>query len=339
VIHNDVLAEARRLRERFVTQETPNTRRLEFFYPRGNEEQENLPAVTLLLLHNHSETGEKLLFRIRDWLAIQLIAESHDQFRRRQYAADKWRDHHGSLSRTDPVNTGDVSRVLSRRVLAGSPEEGVEFYRPLLINNRIARLGSKAGELLKDLCLTLDQEGKQEVFWAVWEKFAGAAVGIGAHLTEHKYWAEKKLSAKLASAGFDALLAALFLNRMYFGQDQQWKPLDGQLDRFRAAFEIFNALALNKYVAFLNTVGGGLLPAAFIQIADCVRKLVAHTGKSFLTRSSETRLLHLLKKYSTATIGGDAQQTTAILYLLEVLADAGEPEAFRLRETLARSAG
>ncbi len=336
VMHGEVLAEVQRLRKRFLAQESPDVRQLELFYPRGHEEEENLSAIALLLLHNHSETAAKLLFRIRDWLTVQLIAESHDQFRRRRYAVDKWRDHYGSLSRTNPVNTGDVGRVLSQRVLAGTPAEGVEFYRPILIGDHTAPLGSKAGELLKDLCLMLDQEGKPEVFWAVWEKFAGAALNIGVHLNEQQYWKRRKMSAKMASTAFDALLAALFLNRMYFGQDQQWKPLDGQLDRFREAFATFKAFALNRYVAFLNTVGGDLLPRAFVPISNCVHNLLVKTGKSLLTRSSEVRLLRLLKKHSSGVVL-TGQHDEAILHLLDVLADAGYGEAFRLRETLARS--
>jgi hypothetical protein len=53
---------------------------------------------------------------------------------------------------------------------------------------------------------------------------------------------------------------------MHFGQDQHWAPLDGQPDRLRHAFDVFKVFALNKYVAFLNTVGGGLLPTAFVQV-------------------------------------------------------------------------
>ena len=113
--------------------------------------------------------------------------------------------------------------------------------------------------------------------------------------------------------------------------------MDGQLDRFREAFEIFKPFALNRYVAFLNTVGGDLLPAAFVQVDDCVQSLIEKTGKSFLTQSSEIRLLRLLKKHSSgAVVAG--QQEKAILELLDVLAEAGYGEAFRLRETLARCA-
>ena len=61
----------------------------------------------------------------------------------------------------------------------------------------------------------LDQEGKPEVFWAVWEKFAGAALNIGAHLNAQQYWKQRKVSAKTASSAFDALLAAVFLNQKY----------------------------------------------------------------------------------------------------------------------------
>ena len=339
-MHDEVLSETRRLRDRFTAEEAPDMRRLQLFYPRGHEEEENLPAVALLLQHHQSETAAKVFSRIRDWLVVQLNAKGHHRFQRRRYAADKWRDHHGSLSRNDPVNIGDVGRVLSRRILGSSTAEATEFYRPLLIHNRIAHLGNEAGEFLQDLCLMLDEEGRPEVFWAVWEKFAGAAVGIGTQLNEGEYWKLRKLSPDVASDAFYALLAALFLNDMYLRPDQHWPPLDGELDRFSKAFGIFKPFALNKYIGFLNTVGGGLLPAAFVEISDCVRNLVEKTGKSFLTRGSETQLLRLLKRHSSAVVpdhGG--HQSHAMLHLLDVLADAGSAEAFRLRETLIRSAG
>jgi hypothetical protein len=337
VMHDEVLSETRRLRERFIAEESPDMRRLELFYPRGHEEEENLAAIALPLQHHQSETAAKVLSRIRDWLVIQLIAEGHHRFQRRQYAADKWRDHYGSLSRNDPVNTGDVGRVLSRRILGSSNAEATEFYRPLLIHNRIAHLGNKAGEFLKDLCLVLDEEGRPEAFWAVWEKFAGAAVGIGTHLNDGEYWQQRNLSKGVASDAFYALLAALFLNDMYLRPDQHWSPLDSELERFSEAFGIFKPFALNKYIGFLNTVGGGLLPLAFVEISKCVRTLVEQTGKSFLTRSSETQLLRLIKRHSSEVAAANDDQLEAILYLLDILADAGSAEAFRLRETLVRS--
>ena len=205
------------------------------------------------------------------------------------------------------------------------------------MNNRIAHLGNKAGELLKDLCLMLDEEGKPEVFWAIWEKFAGAAIGVGTHLNDGEYWRQRKLSKSIASDAFYALLATLFLNDMYFRPDQHWSALDGELERFSEAFGIFKPFALNKYIGFLNTVGGGLLPAAFVEISKCVRTLVGQTGKSFLTRSSEIHLLRLIKMHSAAAATNNGDGSDAILHLLDILADAGSAEAFRLRETLVRS--
>jgi hypothetical protein len=338
-MHKEILIETQRLRERFIAQQLPNVRRLELFYPRAHEEEQNLPGLLLLLLRHRSVTATALVNRIRNWLAIQLIDESHQRCGRRRFAADKWRDHYGSFSRTDPVNTGDVGRIIARRVLAGTPEEACEFYRSILTDDRIAHLGSKAGEFLQDLCITLDEEGQADVFWAVWEKFAGAAVGLGTHLNDKEYWRQRKTSASIAGDAFDALLAALFLNRMYFKPDQAWRPLDGQLGRFSEAFAVFKPFALNKYISFFNTVGGGSLPSAFVEVDACVRTLLEQTKKSFLTRSSENYLLRLIKRHALAgSLGNDENQTSAaILHLLDVLADAGSAEAFRLRETLART--
>ena len=48
VMHDELLTETQRLREHFIAQDAPNTRRLELFYPRGHEEEENIAAIALL---------------------------------------------------------------------------------------------------------------------------------------------------------------------------------------------------------------------------------------------------------------------------------------------------
>ena len=106
------------------------------------------------------------------------------------------------------------------------------------------------------------------------------------------------------------------------------------------AFRAFHAFALNDYISFLGTIGGSLLPGAWRDLSDCVRDLIERSGKSFLTRTSQAHLLRLIGQEASLHRVPDEDRTTwgAMLYLLDVLADAGIAEAFRLREGVARFA-
>jgi hypothetical protein len=149
-----------------------------------------------------------------------------------------------------------------------------------------------------------------------------------------------KVSPKAASKSFRALLWTVFLNRMYMKVDQDWPPLHGQHERFKRAFETFHVFAINYYIAFLNTVGGMLLPGALIPISECERSFNERSGETLLTPTSRAQLLRLLAKEVSLRRVPDKDQETwqAILHLLGLLADAGFSEAFRLRESVARMA-
>ena len=339
-MHSETLDETQRLRERFVRGEAPDLRRLALFYPRGHEEEHNLPVLLAALLHHRSTTAAAVFVRVRNWLSVQLIDEAHHWHGRRKFAADAWRDDHGNLSRGDPVNTGEVGRLIARRALAMAPTDVRRFYGPILRSNRICHLRSKAGEFLKNLCLMLDAEGDPKAFWAVWEEYVRAAVEVGSQVQNEEHWRALKIPPEAPAEALGALLSAVFLNHMYFRVGQQWPHLDGQAERFTAAFRAFHAFALNDYISFLGTIGGSLMPGAWRGLSDCVRDLIQRCGKSFLTRTSHVHLLRLIAQEASSRRVPDEDRTTwlAVLYLLDVLADAGFAEAFRLREGLARFA-
>jgi hypothetical protein len=338
-IHSEILTETRRLRERFVKGDAPDLRRLALFYPRGQEEEQNLPSILATLLCHRSTTAKAIFSRARNWLTIQFIDDGGRRPEHRKFALDSWRDQNGRASRCDPANIGEVSRFLARRVLAMSPNEVRLFYGPIFRSGRICHLRAKAGTFLKDLCI-LQETGDPAAFWIAWEEFALATAELGKHLNDKEHWQALKVSPRAASVAFQALVSAVFLNHMYFKLDQHWPPLDGQSDRFVRAFRAFHVFALNEYIPFLATIGGKLLPGAWGGISDCVRILIQHTGKSLLTTTAQIHLLRLLaKEVSLHRVPNEDQQTwKAILYLLDVLADAGFAEAFRLRESVARFA-
>jgi len=338
-IHSEILTETRRLRERFVKGVEPDLHRLALFYPRGQEEEQNLPSITAVLLCQKSTTAAAIFNRVRNWLAIQFIDDGNHWHEHRKFAADSWRDQNGSAYRGDPMNTGEVSRLLAQRVLAAPPTDVQLFYDPLFHSGRICHLRAKAGEFLKELCI-IHNAGDSTAFWIAWERFALAAVEVGSHLNDSEHWRGLKVPPEAAIEAFRALLSAIFLNGMYFKTEEQWLPLNNQTDRFVKAFRTFHVFALDQYIIFLGTVGGTLLPGAWSEISGCVRILIKHSGKSLLSMTAQIQLLRLLAKEVSLRRVPDQDKLTwnAILYLLNVLADEGFAEAFRLRESLSRSA-
>jgi len=339
-IHSEILEKTRTLRERFTSLEPPDLRKLALFYPRGSEEELHLPTLIEIILNHKSPTVTALFGRVRNWLSIQFVDESYHGSLDRKFAADSWRSQDGSLSRSNPVNTGKVARLFARRVLTLPPKDALNIFGPLFARARIAHLRGMAGEFLKDLCIALDDHGKGNclAFWKVWEGFVVSAADLGAHFNDTEYWQVRRVSKSAANRAFGALVAAVFLNGMHFQSDQKWPPCEEELHRFETAFDAFQVFAVNAYIAFIGTVGGGLLPAAWLPIFKCVRLANERLGDSLLNSASRRHLLRLLgEEVSLRRVASDDQETWhAIRFLLDVLADAGLAEAFRLREQVAR---
>jgi hypothetical protein len=294
-MHEEILTGTRLLRGRFVKGEPPDLRRLTLFYPRGQEDEQSLCPILATLLQHNSTTAAAVFERARNWLAIQFIDDGDHGSHRRKFAADAWRDQNGSSSRGDPVNTGAVSGLVAIRVLGMTPTKVRQFYAPIFRSSRICQLRGKAGTFLKDLCIKLEAQDPA-AFWAAWEVCVVAAAELGSELNNKEHWLRLKVSPQSAQDTFRALVSAVFLNHMYFRVNQSWRPLDGQVDRFTNAFHDFNVFGLNDYIAFLDTIGGSLLPDALRGVSDCVRKLIKLTGKSFLTPADQSRLMGLLAK-------------------------------------------
>ena len=333
-IHEEILTGARSLREKFVKGAQPDLRRLELFYPRGQEEEQSLPHILAALLHHKSKTAAAVFERARNWLVIQLIDQSDHGFGRRKYASDSWRDQYGSHSRSDCVNAGEVGRLLASRVLAMPPAEVRRFYEPVFRPRCICHLRDKAGTFLKDICLMLEDQDPA-AFWAAWEVCLVTAAELGSELNNKEQWHKLGVSPQAASETFSALVSATFLNDMYFKPDQQWRPLDGETGRFTNAFIGFHVYAVDNFITFLDTVGGALLPGALRDVSNCLKKLVQLTGKTFLRADTQTRLMRLIAKEAALHRIPDEDRQTwqVILHLLDVLANAGFAEAFRLRES------
>lgn len=338
VMRSEVTMETRLLRDQFTNGIFATGLSLSLYYPLGAEEEENIPVMLTCLLNTAPKIRTPFFGRIRGWLAIQFTDESSRRHRDRIYSADLWRNDHGP-ARLNHVNVGEVSRIIARFALGLSENDACLFYRPSLKPSRLACMGDKSGEFLKDLCVTMDLGGSAEVFWAIWDEHLRSCIEIGGKLHDGEHWKLQRVKPSAVFHSFCGLVSTLFLNRMHFSADQKWPPIDGRLDRFQIVFNGFHGYALNSYVEFINSVGGGLLPAAWPDISKVVSGLVVKIGKHLLTQNSQSRLLRQIgKEVSVRRISGSDQITWgAIRDLLDILIDEGFSEAFRLREIIART--
>ena len=244
------------------------------------------------------------------------------------------------MPRTNPVTVGQVSHFVANYMLSLSPTDAVMFLKPLLTAIRIVRLRGKAGELLKELCIALDMSGNPETFWAVWEQFSNLALAIGSRLRDAELWKRHGISEKTVFESFSALVSSVFLNDMHWQKNQKWAPLENNELRFSEAFDRFGVFAFRRYVRFLGTIGGSLLPGAWPALSDCLNQLEERNVlDGFLTEKTQAILLRLLHgEVAEVRIARDDERTwSAVRHILNVLVDLGSAEAFRLREDLPRS--
>lgn len=231
--------------------------------------------------------------------------------------------------------------MIAAHILQQSPTDAVDFVmKNLFTNLRVARLKQNAGKLLKGMCLQLDSSGNSETFWAVWQKYRDITQYIGFRLNDDVFWEEQRISKECASKSFSNLLSSVFLNGMYWTVGQEWTPLNGEEERFTEAFSIFGIFAFHRFIEFLGTVGGGLLPSSWVPLSDCLKSFQKLSFSSnFLDSKSTQILLRLLQNeiVRRRIPHDDVPSWAAIRHLLDYLVDGGSPNAYRLRDSLPRT--
>lgn len=335
-MHADIQQMTDELRARFIAGEPADLKRLVLFYPRGYEENEVLGSMVAILHRQQTETAQAVASRALKWLSLQW--SSKEPHFRRLFGQDKWRSH--DVSGPMPTTLGEVSDGVARHILNQPPAEAVRLVKRHLDENlQGARLGDRAGELLKDLCLELDATGSSDTFWAVWEEYRDFAFYLGSRLQNEKLMKAAKISNERWIASFSHFVSAIFLNNMYMRPDQEWAPLSGREHLFSDAFSRVGAYGINQYVGFLNTIGSKLLPDAWEPLAACLRKIEdLNLARGFLTSKSRGNLLRLIQREVTTLRiqAGDKAKWEAVRHLLDYLVDESLPEAHRIREGLPR---
>ncbi|MFA1685911.1 hypothetical protein ACDY99_20680 [Achromobacter dolens] len=161
-------------------------------------------------------------------------------------------------------------------------------------------------------------------YWFLWNLFAARvkrAIWL-AHLDEdHPQGSE--------------VLSAIFLTSWWKDNVRHWRSLEGYAHNVDALFDALPPawIVLDSYARFLYHIGERSMPAAFLRIANALRR---GDPADMLRESNTVFILEvLLQRHVYARpleLKRDPALREAILYVLDVLVETGSSAAFRMRD-------
>jgi hypothetical protein len=219
----------------------------------------------------------------------------------------------------------DVSRRIQEFLLRTSREAAREVLAPLLAT--IEGHSRELAPVMNGLTLVQDRNPNTAQYWFLWELFAAALKGAKwvSRLDADRYWTGTEL------------MWAVFLTQNWKDGVRHWRFLEGYAPLVHALFEALPATTsvLHDYTRFLYKIGERELPAAFVRIADALRK---GDAQRMLAESNTVFMLEvLLQGYVYARpleLKSRAPIRDAVLFILDCLVEAGSSAAFRMRDDL-----
>lgn len=137
------------------------------------------------------------------------------------------------------------------------------------------------------------------------------------------------------------VLSAIFLTLQWKDDVRHWRGLEGYAHKVDALFDALPPvwIVLDSYVRFLYHIGERSMPAAFVRIANALRR----GNPAEMLRESNTifMLEGLLQRHVYARpleLKRDPALRESILYVLDVLVESGSSAAFRMRDDFATPA-
>jgi hypothetical protein len=161
-------------------------------------------------------------------------------------------------------------------------------------------------------------------YWFLWNLFAERVKRANwlAHLErEHPHGSE--------------VLSTIFLAAWWKDGVRHWRSLEGCAHNVDALFDALPPvwIVLDSYVRFLYHIGDRSMPAAFVRIANALRR----GNPADMLRESNTAfmlevLLQRLVYGRPLELKRDPALREATLYVLDVLVESGSSAAFRMRD-------
>ncbi|KVR36457.1 AAA family ATPase [Burkholderia ubonensis] len=215
-----------------------------------------------------------------------------------------------------------ISDRIQQFVMRASDADAEQVLQPIL--EAVDRHPREVHNVIQGFTSSEDSNPNTPHYWFLWNLFAERVKRAKwlAHLDrEHPHGSE--------------VLSTIFLTSWWKDNVRHWRSLEGYAHNVDALFDALPPvwIVLDSYVRFLYHIGERSMPAAFVRVANALRR----GNLADMLRESNTvfMLEVLLQRHVYARpleLKRDPALREAILYVLDVLVESGSSAAFRMRD-------
>lgn len=234
------------------------------------------------------------------------------------------REHDRSPDRRDRDFDGEhaISDYIQQFVMRTSDADAEQVLQPIL--DAVDRHPREVHSVIQGFTSSEDSSPNTQHYWFLWTLFAEKIKRAKwlAHLDrEHPHGSE--------------VLSTIFLTLWWKDNVRHWQSLEGHAHNVDALFDALPPvwIVLDSYVRFLYHIGERSMPAAFLRVANALRR---GNPADMLRESNTVFMLEvLLQRHVYARpleLKRDLALREAILYVLDMLVESGSSAAFRMRD-------
>lgn len=234
------------------------------------------------------------------------------------------REHDHSLDQRDRNFHREqaISDRIQQFAMRASDADAEQVLQPII--DAVDRHPREVHNVIQGFTTSEDSTPNTPHYWFLWKLFADRVKRAKwlAHLDrEHPHGSE--------------VLSTIFLTAWWKDNVRHWRSLEGYANNVDALFDALPPvwIVLDSYVRFLYHIGERSMPAAFVCIANALRR---GNPADMLRESNTVFMLEVLLErhvYSRPLeLKRDPTLREAILYVLDVLVESGSSAAFRTRD-------
>ncbi len=234
------------------------------------------------------------------------------------------REHDHSLDQRDRNFHREqaISDRIQQFAMRASDADAEQVLQPII--DAVDRHPREVHNVIQGFTTSEDSTPNTPHYWFLWKLFADRVKRAKwlAHLDrEHPHGSE--------------VLSTIFLTAWWKDNVRHWRSLEGYANNVDALFDALPPvwIVLDSYVRFLYHIGERSMPAAFVRIANALRR---GNPADMLRESNTVFMLEVLLErhvYSRPLeLKRDPTLREAILYVLDVLVESGSSAAFRTRD-------
>lgn len=215
-----------------------------------------------------------------------------------------------------------IADLIQQFVMRASDADAEQVLQPIL--DAVDRHPREVHSVIQGFTSSEDSNPNTQHYWFLWNLFAERVKRAKwlAHLDrEHPQGGE--------------VLSTIFLTAWWKDNVRHWRSLVGHAHNVDALFDALPPvwIVLDSYVRFLYHIGERSMPAAFVRVANALRR----GNPADMLRESNTifMLEVLLQRHVYARpleLKRDPELRDTILYVLDMLVESGSSAAFRMRD-------